>query len=92
MKNFFLFTFSILFINQQDVMSQIIINDFNGPSWKPKGKRINTNNVDVSISNPNFPAALTSLTEDNNSFMSELGLIALLNEKTTSSESNSAPS
>ena len=29
MKNIFLFTFSILFINQQDVMSQIIINDFN---------------------------------------------------------------
>ena len=29
MKNFFLLTFSILFINQQDVMSQIIINDFN---------------------------------------------------------------
>ena len=31
MKNFF-FHFSILFINQQDLMSQIIINDFNSES------------------------------------------------------------
>ena len=27
----------------------IIINDINGPSWKPKGKRINTNNVEKII-------------------------------------------
>ena len=29
----------------------IIINDINGPSWKPKGKRINTNNVEKIIEN-----------------------------------------
>jgi len=27
----------------------IVINDINGPSWKPKGKRINTNNVEKII-------------------------------------------